>query len=398
MQAKIIVLAWLGVCAFAGTAENSARSWVGSWAAAPVGWSTRGGPPSQADSTYRNVVHITVGGVGVRVKLTNEFGATPLKIGAAHIAMSAGGGNGAIQIQTDHPLTFGGRPTVTIPAGALVLSDPVEMEVPASSSLDVSVYLPDQPVPESTCHPKAWSTNFLSKGDTTGASAQQGAARVESWCYVKEVEVRGTPKNRVIVALGDSITDGGHATIDQNHRWPDFLAGRLLAKKKTARFSVLNEGIGGNRILNGGSSNPSALARFDRDVLAHGAVKYLVILEGINDIAHNGDKQVSADYIIFGLNQLISRAREHGISVFGATITPFKGAKGFSAAKEQERQVVNEWMRTSGSFDGVIDFDKVVRDPADPSRLLPVFDHDHIHPSDAGYKAMAGAINLQWFR
>ncbi len=366
-----------------------------------MGQKVNPGQPSPANSTYRNVVRISAGGPS-----TNEFGTRSLVVGAAHVALSAG--NGAIQPDSDHALTFSGKPAVTIPPGALVVSDPVAVQITPLSSLAVSVYLPDQRISETTCHEDARSTTFIAAGDATTAASLTDARPITSWCFVKGIEVSSNdPLAAAIVTLGDSITDGALSTRDANRRWPDVLASRLQADSKMAHLSVLNEGIGGNRLLRDGTGQ-GALARFDRDVLAQSGVRYLIILEGINDIGAIGRPRDADDSLTapeltsaltFALNQLVTRAHTHGIKVFGATLTPYLGAGYVSAAGEEAREAVNNWIRTSAVFDGVIDFDEVTRDPANPNVFLPSVDSgDHLHPGDAGYEAMGSSIDLSLFR
>ena len=283
-----------------------------------------------------------------------------------------------------------------IPPGALVVSDPVAFQVTPLSSLAVSVYLPDQRISETTCHEDARSTTFIAAGDATASATLTDPRTITSWCFVKGIDVSTTDAHAAaIVTLGDSITDGALSTRDTNRRWPDVLASRLQADSKTANLSVLNEGIGGNRLLREGAGQ-AALARFDRDVLAQSGVRYLIILEGINDIGaiarpRDADDTMTAPQLTsaltFALAQLVTRAHTHGIKVFGATLTPYGGAGYASPAGEEAREAVNDWIRTSGVFDGVIDFDQVARDPANPNVFLPSVDSgDHLHPGDAGYR------------
>lgn len=295
-------------------AQQPASHWVGTWAASPMGQQVNPGQPAPGDSTYRDIVHISEGGPSIRVQLTNEFGPRPLTVAAAHVAASAG--NGAIQPGSDHSLTFGGRSSVTIPAGAAVFSDPVPMRVAALSDLAVSVYLPEQHVSETTCHEDAQSTNFITEGNTTSAETLTGARPIYAWCFVKGVDVSEVDSQAgSIVTFGDSITDGWQSTRDANRRWPDVLASRLQANPRTSHLAVLNEGISGNRLLHD-RTGPDALSRFDRDVLAQSGVKYLIILEGINDIGsvarprEPGD-EITAQDLTFALSQLITRAHTH---------------------------------------------------------------------------------------
>ncbi|MFZ0690320.1 MAG: SGNH/GDSL hydrolase family protein [Acidobacteriaceae bacterium] len=375
--------------------------WVGSWAASPMGEPVNPGQASPANTTYRNIVHISAGGASLRVELTNEFGARALTIGSAHVAVSAGAGS--IQSTTDHALTFSGEASVIIPPGALMVSDPVALEVSPLASLAVSIFLPEQAINDTTCHQDARSTTFITVGDTTTAATVTDARPIYSWCFVKGIEVSTRdPKAAAIVAYGDSITDGALSSRDANHRWPDVLARRLQENSKTAHLSVLNEGIGGNRVLHDGTG-PNALARFDRDVLAQSGVKYLIILESINDIGRTAQPRAPGDEVTVAqltsaLAQLVIRAHTHGIKVFGATLTPYVGANYASPAGEQMREAINEWIRSSGVFDGVIDFDQVTRDSANPTVFDPAVDSgDHLHPGDAGYEKMGSAIDLSLF-
>ncbi len=401
MRRGFLVFSVFVLGGFAALAQGQASNWVGTWAASPVGSAVNEGQPGPGNMTYRNIVHTSIGGSALRVQFTNEFGTQPLTVGAAHVAISAGGG-GAIQTNTDHALTFNGKPTVEIPAGAFVLSDPVTMQAAPLSDLAVSVYLPEQRIRNTTCHTFADSTNYVLQGDATAAATADKSNPIYAWCFVKGIDVKTDGKAAAIVTFGDSITDGAHATSDANRRWPDVLAARLQADKKTADLGVLNQGIGGNRVLHDGYG-PSALARFDRDVIAQSGVKYLIILEGINDIGrlkdpHEPGDKITADDLIFGLTQLVTRAHQHGIKVFGATLTPYLPTGYSSPQGEEVRQAYNQWIRTSGIFDGVIDFDKITQDPANPGTFLPAYDSgDHLHPGDAGYKAMGDAIDLSLF-
>ncbi|HEX3438641.1 MAG TPA: SGNH/GDSL hydrolase family protein [Pseudacidobacterium sp.] len=393
------IFVFCGLTAFAQAPGN----WVGTWAASPQSEPVNPGQPAPGNSTYRNVVHTTLGGNAIRVQLTNEFGTAPLTVGAAHVALSAG--HGAIQPATDHALTFNGRSSVNIPAGAFVVSDPVPMQAAPLSDFAISVFLSDQNINTMTCHPGGRSTNYIFRGDATSAPTADNSSTVLSWCFVKGIDVSTNASDHAeaIVTFGDSITDGAASTTDANHRWPDILAARLQGDKRTAHLSVLNQGIGGNRLLHDGIAQ-NALARFDRDVIAQNGVKYLIILEGINDIGRlqhpeNPSDKITADDLIFGLSQLVTRAHQHGIKVFGGTLTPYMGAGYSTPEGEQIRQVYNNWIRTSGVFDAVIDFDKITQDPAHPDTFLPDYDsRDHLHPKDAGYKAMGDAIDLSLFR
>lgn len=401
MRTKIIAIALLSICQFTALAEKHTAPWVGTWAASPMDITPAAGQPT-ANATYRSVVHTSVGGDAVRVQLTNEFGVSQLVVGDAHIAISSGDG-GAIAPGTDHALTFDGQLSVTIPRGAMVFSDPVPMKLPPMSNVALSVYVPQQTLVTETCHDLALEPNYVAQGDAAAAATMPGATPFNHWCFVKGIDVQARKKGAAIVTLGDSITDGWRSTTGRNRRWPDVLAARLEANKNTRDMGVLNEGISGNRILHD-NAGPNALARFNRDVIAQSGVKYLIVLESINDIGRTAkpeaaDDAITAQGLIFGLTQMVTRAHEHGVKVFGATITPYMGAGYSSVAGEQMRQAVNNWIRTSGIFDGVIDFDKVTRDPSNPATFLPAYDSgDHLHPNDAGYKAMGDAVDLSLFR
>ena len=389
--------------------ERDGTRWVATWATGPAG-RTPDAIPQFDNQTVRYIVHTSVGGDRVRVRLSNTFGSDPLVIGSARVARRSAGAR--IERSSDRRLTFGGADHVTIPVGALVISDPVPLDVPALSDLAISLYLP-QPAAGTTSHQLALQTSYIAAGtgDVTGATDLPGAAQTTSWEFVTgvDVTVRG---GAAVVALGDSITDGANSTVDANLRWPSVLAARLQARSETRRLGVVDQGVIGNRILHPTEPQfnnlfaPAALARFDRDVLGQAGVAYVIVLLGINDIGHPGgaapvSETVSPEEIEAGLSQFVARAHEHGIQVFGATLTPFENttlADFFSPEKEVKRQAVNHWIRTAGPFDAVIDFDAAIRDPGHPARILPAFDGgDHLHPSDAGQRAMAEAIPLRLF-
>lgn len=383
--------------------------WIVTWGASPAPQL-----PDQAqiraaklefdNQTLREIVHISAGSDTLRVRLSNAYGRETVEIGAAHIALRAKG-SGIVE-GSDRALTFGGSPAVSIPPGAPMLSDPVKLDVPSAADLAISIFLA-KPASGAGIHYSAEQTSYIAQGNLAGAASFPETQAITSWVFLTAVEVLAPESASTLVAFGDSITDGARSTIDANRRWPDVLAGRLLARRGGPRIGVLDAGIGGNRILHDASANVrfgvNALARFDRDVLAQPGVRYVIVLEGINDLGHAGtsapaSETVSADDIIAGLKQMIERAHENGLKIFGATLTPFEGTafKGyFTPEKEVKRKAVNEWIRTSKAFDGVIDFDKAVRDPSHPDRMLPAYDGgDHLHPGDAGYKAMGGAIDL----
>lgn len=378
-------------------ARPSSENWVGTWTASPTPCPVKSGEPSAGDSTYRNVMRISIGGKGLRVQLTNEFGASQLMVGSARIGISAG--DGTIKPGTDHALTFGGKPSMTIPANGLMVSDRVAMDVPALSSLIVSLYVADQEIAVRSCHLLGVSTNYVAKGDATAAPKMTDARTTGSWNFVKGIEVLADKDAFAIVTMGDSITDGNASTKDANHRWPDYLAARLQKNPSTAHIAVLNAGIVGNRILQSSEYGPNAIARFDRDVLAQGGARYLILLEGVNDISWlDPSENASAEEVIGGISQLIKRAHAHGLTVFAATLLPYGGTDGFTEKDDLARAAINHWYQTSGEVDGLIDFDKAMHDPSKPMALNPVYDSgDHTHPNDAGYEAMANAVDISQF-
>ncbi len=353
-----------------------------------------------ADTTLREIVHVSMGGPLVRVVLTNEFGTEPLTIGAVHVALSSGGG--AITLSSANALTFGGKSSITIPAGAMAVSDPAALALPAFADVAVSIFVPAQTMHQVSAHTFADQTSYESAGNEVNRSKLTDAKPIYAWPFLKGVDVKVAGTSGSIVCFGDSITDGALSTRDANSRWPDLLARRLEGNGKTKNLGVLNEGIGGNRVLHDGTG-PSALARFDRDVIAQAGVRYLVVMESINDIGHAADPVkpydvVTADDLIQGFTQMVERAHTHGIKVIGATLTPYVGAKYASPQGETMREAVNEWIRTTKLLDGVIDFEKATRDPANPQVFVAADDSgDHLHPKDAGYKAMADSIDLKLF-
>ncbi len=394
-----------GSVALAGDDEHDRdrdQHWVGTWATAPVSQA-----PSPAvnisNQTMREIVHISIGGTRVRVRVSNAFGTAPLIVGAAHIARRDT--NELIVPGSGRPLMFSGNPDITIPAGAIAISDPVRLDAPALSDLAIDLYLPGDTAATTspvTSHTGALQTNYVSAaGDFTGSTAFPVASTRASWFFLTAVEVTARDDVGAIIALGDSITDGTRSTPNTNRRWPDDLARRLIAQPGRRDMGVLNLGIAGNRVLTDGAG-PNAQARCDRDVLTQTSATHVIVLEAINDIGFENffpDQAVSADAIIAGHRQLIARAHARGLKIIGATLTPVEGSAYFAPATEAKRQAVNAFIRTSGAYDAVIDFDLVTRDPAQPTRFLPAFDSgDHLHPSDAGYQAMANAIDLRLFR
>ena len=375
--------------------------WVGTWASSPVpveGVAVRG-------QTLRMIARASIGGGTLRVRLSNAYGDGRLAIGAARIALRESGAG--IVPGSDRRLTFGGAGSAAVPAGALLVSDPVALDVPPLADLAISLHLPGA-VAESfrvTGHGNAHQTSYISPpGDFTAAVALPVSRETDSWLFVSGIDVVAPDGAAGVVAFGDSLTDGNLTTLDANARWPDRLARRLCARRGGRTVAVMNHGIGGNRILHD-LRGDSGLRRFDRDVLAQTGATHVIVLLGINDIRNRrglAQEIVTADEMIAGLAQLAARARLRGLKVFGGTLLPFEKETFFPAAwtpgGEARRQAVNAWIRTGGAFDAVIDFEAALRDPAHPTRLLPDYDcGDHLHPSDRGYAAMGDAIDLALF-
>jgi lysophospholipase L1-like esterase len=374
-------------------------AWIPTWAPSqsatalrPVG-GTRDPVPTYANATIREIARTTIGGDRVRIRISNEYGDRPLLIGAAHIALAIGGSS--INPATDRALTFEGKTSVIVRTGSVTVSDPIAFAVPTLGDVAVSFFLPDS-ARTTTRHALAVQTTYIARsGDRTGQGTFTADTTMRSWIFLSAIEVTNPRATGTIVAIGNSITDGFASTPDSNRRWPDVLARRLLTSPSEPVKAVINAGISGNRVLTLGAG-PSLVSRFDRDVLMQPGVTHAIILEGINDISRDSIDVVSTDDIIAAMRELANRAHERGIVVYGATLTPKSTA---NAAREMKRQAVNEWIRTGGVFDGVIDFDAITRDPAQPGRLLPAYDSgDHLHPSDAGYAAMGAAIDLGLFR
>jgi lysophospholipase L1-like esterase len=391
--ATLLAVAGLAPASVASDASGAAH-WVGTWSASPQAAST----PVELDrQTLRQIVRVSIGGNRLRVRLSNAYGTSPLLVGAVRVGLHTKGAS--IAAGSDRIVTFNGSESTLIAAGALAVSDPVNLAVGDGGSLAVSIYIPGKET-AATEHSLGLQTTYISpEGDYTGADALPTAKTTQSFHFLTGVEVQGRANSRAVVALGDSITDGLESTADASRRWPDRLAERLGARKGANDVAVLNAGISGNRVLRDMAAT-NALARLDRDVLVQSGARYLIVLEGINDIGFPGSPPV--EEIIAGYRQIIDRAHAMGLKVYGGTLTPFKAFLPgiyYDSAAEAKRQAVNEWIRTCKAYDAVIDFDRVLRDPADHAALRPAYDSgDNLHPNDAGYQAMAYAVDQSLFR
>ena len=414
---RFVSICWVLLCLplllLASTANDvnagdAQTPWIGSWAAAQqlVEPANALDPADLSDLTLRQVVHLSLGGNEIRLRLSNRFGAIPLHVTAVHVARPFSSGSGKIVPASDRAVIFSGSPDVTIPPHADYLSDPVSFPVHALSDVAITLYIDAVPG-EQTGHPGSRATSYLAHGDLVSALELPAAKTVEHWYFIAGIDVPAPPDAGAVVVLGDSFTDGHGATTNGNDRWTDGLARRFPTQLSTQNLAVLNEGIGGNHLLTDGLG-PNALSRFDHDVISQPDVRYVIILEGINDIgmlARAGDVPPSEHdalvrRIIGAYEQMIALARTHGIKAVGGTIMPFVGSTYYhpGLASESDRQAINEWIRVRGHFDAVIDFDKITRDPGHPDRLLPAFDSgDHLHPSPGGYAAMAQAVPLALF-
>jgi lysophospholipase L1-like esterase len=407
-----LLLLWAASLPLAGLQTaldgNSQPHWVGSWATSQqlVEPNNSLAPADIRDATLRQVVHLSLGGSQIRLRLSNRFGNTPLHLTAVHVAQAVSPALGKIVPASDKALTFSGSPEVTLPPHADYLSDPLPFSVEALSDIAITLHL-DVPPDEQTGHPGSRATSYVAHGDLVSAVDFDDAKKVDHWYYISGIDVAAPQATSAVAILGDSITDGHGATTNGNDRWTDVLAQRLQAQHGSPSVAILNQGIGGNHLLTDGLG-PNALSRIDHDVIAQPGVRYLIVFEGINDIGSlaRKDNVAAPDHewlvrrIIGAYEQIIARAHTHDIKAIGATITPFVGSDYYhpSPANEADRQAVNEWIRTPGHFDAVLDFDQVTRDPEHPDRLLPAFDSgDHLHPSPAGYAAMAQAVPLSLF-
>ncbi|WP_438029210.1 SGNH/GDSL hydrolase family protein [Sorangium sp. So ce233] len=374
------------------------RRWVGTWTTGPQLTEPHNNPPEPglANNTLRQVVYTSIGGSNVRLLLSNEFGDGPVTMQSVHIADSTT--DDGIDASTDHALTFSGAESVTIPVGEAVFSDPIDYDLKPISKLAVTIRFGNVPT-GITGHPGSRTTSYIQTGDGVSSTTLASPVKTDHWYYITGLDVMADPTAAAIVILGDSITDGRGSTTNGNNRWPDFLSRRLRTNMGTENVAVLNLGIGGGTVLSGGLG-PTAKARFQRDVLDQRGARWLVILEGVNDIgnAAAGSGPTVADGLIEAYGEFIDKAHEKGMLVYGVPILPFGGSQYDSVEHEAARQEVNAWIRTSGEFDAVIDLDAAVRDPSDPSRLQDSLDFDDwLHLNPTGLETMAKAVDLSLF-
>ncbi|QYM77627.1 SGNH/GDSL hydrolase family protein [Horticoccus luteus] len=402
---------WLGrraafsaaiIALFVAPCRADGGHWIGTWATSPVAQSAEKDGPAQAGVTLRQIVHVSLGGDAVRLRFSNAFGETPLGFRTVHIALA--GVDGAIVPGTDQTVRFAGRGDVVLPPGAAYISDPVKLSVHAQADVAITVQFDRVPA-VLTMHGGARTRSFWDVGGEVTAEKLTAAKAIEHWYFIQGLDVyTDAPDAAAVMVLGDSITDGYGTKTDQNGRWPDELVRLFQKRPDIVPLGVLNLGIGGNRLLRDGLGS-NALARFDRDVLTPPGTRWLLVFEGINDIGtrldarRHGSDFAKADDIIAALQQIVTRARAHGLRVLGGTITPYEGADFyFSSDGEADREKVNAWIRTSGAFDAVVDFDAALRDPDHPSRLAPAYDSgDHLHPSAAGARRLAETVEPKLF-
>ena len=403
-------LALLALLALPLAAFAKEAGWVGSWGASPLPPTAAGGffpaTPSFENQTIRQVLRLSVGGRALRLRLTNEYGSQPLEVGAARVALSDAAG--ALIPGTERVVTFAGKTYATIAAGAPLLSDAVDLAAADLATLSVSVYFPASTGP-CTCHQVGLQDGYVSAPGDFTAGTFAPAKTIQERAFISGIEVLA-PTAKAVIVLADSISDGVGSTPGANRRWPDLLAERLNAQNRRGpRFGVVNQGISGNRVLADGAGE-SALARLDRDVLSVAGATHVIVFEGVNDLgfafgipppagAPLVDPVFGSDLLIAGYRQIIARAHARGLQVFGATIAPYEGASYYRPEGNAVRQAVNDWIRTSGEFDAVLDFDAVLRDPAKPTQMKDgLHSGDHLHGSDAGYRALADSIDLKLFQ
>jgi lysophospholipase L1-like esterase len=399
MIRRISLLIIAGLCCVPPKTIAANGHWVGTWACGPQLTEPANLPPAPlANSTLRQFVHVTIGGQHLRVRLSNAYGTNSVTIQSAHVALAAGTGsaaNGVINPATDTALTFHGAPSVTIPPGVVVLSDPFDFNLPALTNLAISIFFGNISATTINGHPGSRTTSYIQSGNVLGAASMPSASKTQHWYMITGVDVLADRSSFALVTLGDSITDGRGSTNDLNDRWPDNLAARLKASPPTAAVAVLNQGIGGNAVY--GGLGPAAVLRFDRDVTGQSAGRWLIVFEGVNDIGGDGTGTIATN-LIAAYIQWANKAHAHNLLAYGATITPFGGNGYYTPAHEAARQTVNAWFRANNVYDGLIDFDATVRDPVTLTNLFSAYNSgDGLHLNGLGYQVMANSINLNLF-
>ena len=397
----VFIILFLTFCTFSfcftKTTGDTVRGtkWVGTWSTAPQLVEPGNNPPSPglSNNTLRQIVHVSLGGDSLQMRFSNEFSTSPVTMNSVHIAVSAG--SGTIDTTTDREIFFNGNPDVTMYPGAAVISDPFQFDLQPLSDIVITIYFGNTS-PDVTGHPGSRTTSYILTGNEVSRENFSGAVTTDHWYIINTINVMAPDSAYAVAILGNSITDGRGSGTNKQNRWPDELANRLQENPETQQVAVLNEGIGGNAVLSGGLG-PTALSRFQRDVLDQSGVRWLIILEGINDIGGSFGTGVGNN-LINAFTQMINTAHANGIFVYGATLLPMKGSSYYTTQHEAEREIVNEWIRTSSLLDGVIDLDMALRDPADTLSFLPIYDSgDHLHPSEAGHHMMAEAVDLNLF-
>ena len=397
----VFIILFLTFCTFSfcftKTTGDTVRGtkWVGTWSTAPQLVELGNNPPSPglSNHTLRQLVHVSLGGDSLQMRFSNEFSTSPVTMNSVHIAVSAG--SGTIDTTTDREIFFNGNPDVTMYPGAAAISDPFQFDLQPLSDIVITIYFGNTS-PDVTGHPGSRTTSYILTGNEVSRENFSGAVTTDHWYIINTINVMAPDSAYAVAILGNSITDGRGSGTNKQNRWPDELANRLQENPETQQVAVLNEGIGGNAVLSGGLG-PTALSRFQRDVLDQSGVRWLIILEGINDIGGSFGTGVGNN-LINAFTQMINTAHANGIFVYGATLLPMKGSSYYTTQHEAEREIVNEWIRTSSLLDGVIDLDMALRDPADTLSFLPIYDSgDHLHPSEAGHHMMAEAVDLNLF-
>lgn len=397
MKIKFLLLAAVMPIVFSLNAK-AGKHWVATWATAEQVVEKHNCPPAPylANNSLRQIVQVSISGKKIRIKFSNEFSEGPVTINAAEVALAAtAGSNSKIVEGSSKSLKFGGSSSIVIKPGELVTSDPINFSVGNRENVAITIHFGDASSTSVTGHPGSRTDSYLVEGNTTDFS---NATATAHWYIINAIEVMAPKQSRAIVVLGNSITDGRGSTTNEQNRWTDVLSHKLLANKATSNVSVLNMGLGGNCVLNGGLG-PTGRSRYPRDLFQQEGVKYIILFEGVNDLGGRGDAVAKAKEIIEVYKQIISEAHEKGIYVYGGTIMPFKGNNYYSENHEEGRQLLNEWIRNGGDFDGLIDFDKIMGSEEDPAQLNKkfLFENDYLHPNKDGYQLMGESIDLELF-